>query len=155
MYKNLCFWQLGELISWTLCWQKSKLKIKFLILFKSYNCLILCPAISLSQQNLPLLNSASAQEAVHITKYSLVKGIHVLTKGLQIWNSWARHVFPGSLSCEHQIRMTTEQQKNYKKSQTKDKHCKYEETIGKEPRQPSLLVYKSIPKEKENKSFNY
>ena len=42
--------------------------------------------------------------------------------------------------------MTTEQKKNYKKSETQDKHCKNEETIGKEPGQPGFLVYKSIPK---------
>lgn len=42
--------------------------------------------------------------------------------------------------------MTTEQKKNYKKCDTKDKHCKNEETIGKEPGQPGFLVHKSIPK---------
>ena len=46
--------------------------------------------------------------------------------------------------------MTAEQKKNYNKSQTQDKHCKNEETIGKEPGQPSFLVYKSIPEEKKN-----
>ena len=50
------------------------------------------------------------------------------------------------MSSEHQIRMTTEQKKNYKKCDTKDKHCKNEETIGKEPGQPGFLVHKSIPK---------
>lgn len=49
--------------------------------------------------------------------------------------------------------MTTKQKKNYEKSETQDKHCKNEETIGKEPCQPGFLVYKSIPK-KQKTLFN-
>ena len=41
--------------------------------------------------------------------------------------------------------MTGKQKRNYNKSEAKDKHGENEEAIGKEPAQPSFLVYKSIP----------
>lgn len=41
--------------------------------------------------------------------------------------------------------MTAKQKRNYNKSEAKDKRGKNEEAIGKEPAQPSFLVYKSIP----------
>ena len=49
--------------------------------------------------------------------------------------------------------MTTKQKKNYDKSETQDKHCKNEETIGKEPGQPGFLVYKSIPEERKRETM--
>lgn len=41
--------------------------------------------------------------------------------------------------------MAAKKKRNYNKSEAKDKHGENEEAIGKEPAQPSFLVYKSIP----------
>ena len=49
--------------------------------------------------------------------------------------------------------MTTKKKKNYQKSETQDKHCKNEETVGKEPGQPGFLVYKGIPAKQNKKTY--
>lgn len=52
--------------------------------------------------------------------------------------------------------MAAKKKRNYNKSEAKHKHGKNEEAIGKEPGQPSFLVYKSIPEMgKEKSSVNF
>lgn len=50
--------------------------------------------------------------------------------------------------------MTAKKKRNYNKSKTENNHGKNEEAIGEEPGQPSFLVNKSIPRDKEKFSFN-
>lgn len=48
--------------------------------------------------------------------------------------------------------MAAKKKRNYNKSEAKHKHGENEEAIGKEPGQPSFLVYKSIPEMGKEKS---